>query len=369
MPSPPPSTSSAGTAGAPDAETDPRQVKALSLISVFVGIALIGSVVIHGANVIIPISVAVLLWHLINAIARVYNRVSIAGVAPPMLLCRFASIATIFLLSWVTVDIIVDNVAQVRSAAPSYEQNLRSLIQQLSGLIGPERIPPLDEMLQGINLGSLITSLSTTLGAFAGNASLVALYVVFLLLEQGSFDQKLKALFKDPIQRRRAEHVLDEIERRIERYLWIKTVLSLLTAILCYLVLIVFDVDYAGFWALVVFLFNYIPNIGSLFAVLLPSLLTLLQFANVAIFVFVLAALSGIQFVIGSFVEPRMMGSTLNLSPFVIILSLTFWGSIWGIAGMFLCVPIMVIIAIVLSQFEPTRPIAVLLSADGRVEP
>jgi AI-2 transport protein TqsA len=79
-------------------------------------------------------------------------------------------------------------------------------------------------------------------------------------------------------------------------------------------------------------------------------------------------ALTAIQMTIGNLVEPRLMGTTLNLSPFVIILSLTFWGGIWGVAGMFLSVPITVIVAIVLAKFKPTRPVAILLSSSGRLD-
>ncbi|MEZ5826019.1 MAG: AI-2E family transporter [Geminicoccaceae bacterium] len=254
----------------------------------------------------------------------------------------------------------------MRTAAPGYEENLRALVESMFGEAGFARIPSIEQIIQKIDIGSAITSLSTTLGGLLGNTGLVALYVSFLFAEQTTFDRKLERLFADGQKRERVRSMLTEIEFRIERYLWIKTVVSFVTAALCYAVLLVVGVDYSLFWALVVFLFNYIPNIGSLFAVL-PSILTVLQFGSVATGVGVLMALAGIQFIVGNLVEPRMMGNSLNLSPLVIILSLTLWGSIWGIAGMFLCVPITVSLAIILSYFELTRPVAILLSSDGRI--
>jgi len=126
-------------------------------------------------------------------------------------------------------------------------------------------------------------------------------------------------------------------------------------------------VDFASFWAVLIFLLNFIPTIGSIIATAFPSVLTLVQFDTLGPFVITITILSAIQFCIGSLVEPKLMGNRLNLSPIVILLSLGLWGSIWGIPGMFLCVPITVILMIVCSYFPDTRPIAVLLSGNGKV--
>lgn len=133
------------------------------------------------------------------------------------------------------------------------------------------------------------------------------------------------------------------------------------------MVLRLVGVDFAAVWGLIIFLLNYIPNVGSAIGVVFPALLALVQFETLTPFVMVVLGLGTTQFVIGNVVEPAMMGSSLNLSSFVIILSLTFWGMIWGIAGMVLCVPIMVIIAIVCSNFKRLHWVAVLLSSDGRI--
>jgi predicted PurR-regulated permease PerM len=126
-------------------------------------------------------------------------------------------------------------------------------------------------------------------------------------------------------------------------------------------------VDFASFWAVLIFLLNFIPTIGSIIATAFPSVLTLIQFDTLGPFIITVSILTTIQFCIGSLVEPKLMGNRLNLSPIVILLSLGLWGSIWGIPGMFLCVPITVIMMIVCSYFPNTRPAAVLLSGNGRV--
>ncbi len=117
-----------------------------------------------------------------------------------------------------------------------------------------------------------------------------------------------------------------------------------------------------------IFILNYIPTVGSTLGAVLPSLQTLVQFGDPTKFLLVLAIL-GIfpQFMIGNIIEPRFMGRSLNLSPFVIILSLAVWGFIWGVAGLFLAVPLTVIIMIICSHFAPTRWLAILLSRDGQI--
>jgi predicted PurR-regulated permease PerM len=127
-------------------------------------------------------------------------------------------------------------------------------------------------------------------------------------------------------------------------------------------------VDFAAFWALMIFLLNFIPIIGALLGVTFPSLLALVQFETIGPFLVTSLALSGAQFVVSNLVEPRLMGRKLHLSPLVIILSLAFWGGLWGVVGMILCVPIMVILMIICGHFGPTRPIAIMLSSDGEID-
>ena len=143
--------------------------------------------------------------------------------------------------------------------------------------------------------------------------------------------------------------------------------MSFLTAGLCYVILLFYGVDFAEVWALLIFLLNFIPTIGSIIAVIIPALVALVQFDTVWTSVQLLALMGFVQFLIGNVVSPRYMGKTLNLSPFVVIVALTFWGTIWGIEGAFLSVPITASIAIICQYVPGWRWIAILLSSDGRV--
>ncbi|MCY4481175.1 MAG: AI-2E family transporter, partial [Rhodospirillales bacterium] len=201
----------------------------------------------------------------------------------------------------------------------------------------------------------------------AGEAGLILVYMLFLFVEQGSFDRKMKALFPDPEREERVHKILSQMTQEIQNYLWIKTFTSALTAGLSYAVLVSVGLDFAGFWVVIIFLLNYIPTIGSLLGILFPALLALVQFDTFVPFLIVTPSLAVIQVFIGNFLEPMMMGSSLNISPFATLVSLAVWGSIWGIPGMFLCVPITVIAMIIFAHFPRTRPIAIMLSTDGRV--
>jgi AI-2 transport protein TqsA len=140
-----------------------------------------------------------------------------------------------------------------------------------------------------------------------------------------------------------------------------------LTGVACYAVLRFEGIDFAESWALLIFVLNYIPNIGSIVGVAFPCLLALVQFETLTPFFVLITTLTLIQVAIGSVLEPMLMGQGLNMSPFAIILSLAFWGMIWGIAGMFLSVPILVIIIVVCAHVPKWRWVAVLLSKDGNV--
>jgi predicted PurR-regulated permease PerM len=329
---------------------------------------MLGLILAAGRDVLIPLALALLIWHLINAIARHYGRLRVRGRVPERRWRLFLAVLTIVLALLVVMNLIVRNVGAVSAAAPVYEANLLALLPRLADALGLPAPQSVGDLIGQIDLDVWIRSLSSALAAFVSSIGLVALYVAFLLVEQEIFDRKIDALFPAPDKAASVRRLLGQLERRIERYLWIKTLLSVATAVLSWCVLAAAGCQNASFWALVIFMLNYIPFVGSVMGVLFPALLILVQFGSFGPFLAVTAGLTVIQFGLGNVVEPRLMGSSLNLSPMAIIVSLAVWGGLWGVAGMFLCVPIMVIVMIVCAHFATTRPLAILLSADGRLD-
>lgn len=129
----------------------------------------------------------------------------------------------------------------------------------------------------------------------------------------------------------------------------------------------VMGLEFAIFWAIIIALLNYIPYVGSIIAVAFPVALGIIQFDDINTVLLLFALLVGVQLLMGNVIEPQVMGNSLNLSPYVILISLTAWSSLWGIAGAIFSVPIAAIMVIVFSEFEQTRPIAKLLSMNGEI--
>lgn len=142
---------------------------------------------------------------------------------------------------------------------------------------------------------------------------------------------------------------------------------SFITGALSYVALLIFGVDSALFWAFLIFILNFIPTVGSLIATLFPALFAVVQTTEIAPFIYILLSVGSIQILVGNVLEPKIMGNSLNMSPLVVILSLTIWGAIWGIMGMILSVPITVMMIIVFEEIASLRFIAVALSEKGEL--
>ena len=339
-----------------------------TVTGVVIALAGIIALLIVGKPLLLPFAVALIIWYVIDALAVSIGQLRIAGMQPFRHFGLVMSLLVIGLLISGMFSMIGGTAEQVRVAAPGYQDNARQILDKFSNTTGIEVAPVVKQWISQLNMGTLIGDIASAVMALAGNAGIVAIYVAFLLLEQRYFSVKVRLLFPDKNRRRKVLSVLHEIQVQIRQYLYLKTVVSALTGVLSYLVLIWVGVDYAPFWALLVFLLNYIPTIGSLVAVALPTLLALVQFETLTPFLILLVSLGSLQMLIGNVIEPRLMGSSLNLSPLVVILALSTWGQIWGVIGMLLSVPVTVIGMIILSHFPHTRPVAIMLSENGLLQ-
>ena len=161
--------------------------------------------------------------------------------------------------------------------------------------------------------------------------------------------------------------IFAKIDKSMSSYISLKSFTSLINCVLSYFILLGVGIESPVFWAFLIFVFNFIPSIGPIMGTLLPALFSLIQFGEFVPFLVILIGAGGAAMLVGSLVEPKLVGNTLNISPLVAILSLAVWGAIWGITGMLLCVPITVALIIILAQFPTTRPVAILLSEKGKV--
>ena len=156
--------------------------------------------------------------------------------------------------------------------------------------------------------------------------------------------------------------LLKEIQNKVSAYLYIHIIMSIITGVCVWVVYTTCGLDLAIMFAALTVLLNFIPNIGSILAVIIPMPIAYLQFGWSVKFVMILLIPSIIQFVLGSLIEPKILGEGVDLHPVAVIGSLIFWGLVWGIPGAFMAVPMTAALRIVLAKLEPTRPFAELLS-------
>ena len=320
-----------------------------------------------GQALLLPFVIAVAIVYLINILTHTICMLRIGEFSLPRPIAMVFAVAVILAALTLVIQLITLNIASVISVTPEYQQNLLALIQKGYQIAGIEEAPNIKQILSNIDLQSYLQNLGGTVRSLVSSTGIIIVYLIFLLIEQQTFAKKIQAMVRDPNRLEDVFELIEKIRSDIRLYIGIKVFTSLLTALLSYFVLNLVGVDFASFWAVLIFFLNFIPTIGSIIATAFPSVLTLVQFDTLGPFIIVASVLTCIQFSIGSLMEPRLMGKRLNLSPIVILFSLGLWGSIWGIPGMFLCVPITVITVIIFSYFPETRPIAILLSGNGEL--
>ncbi len=343
-------------------------VMASSFALGFIVVCLVVYLLHISASIMIPFVIAVCLWYLINAIARGLSRLPLGGFTLPRFWCFFLAIAALGATLWFVLTLINHNIRLVLEAVPVYQQNLEQLLPKVLTMLHLEREAMVRELQQYINLTSIVATLAATFTGLAGKSLVVMFYTGFLLYEQRFFDRKIKNMIEDQETENSVRAILKRIDINIQRYIWVKVLISALTGIFTYTLLKFYNVDFNQFWGLMAFVLNFIPYIGSLLAIALPAIIALIQFNDLSTFFIIGSCLGVIQITLGSIIDPRMLGDSLNISPIMIIFSLAAWGMIWGIPGMFLSIPILAMVVITLGQFPKTRPIAILLSKTGVVD-
>ncbi|MEM9059501.1 MAG: AI-2E family transporter [Pseudomonadota bacterium] len=316
---------------------------------------------------LVPIAIAILVYLLINAFAASLQRTAVLGPRLPGWLAKLFSIIGLFALISVSVRVIANNVTELGDGLPADQGVLLARFEAMIARLGLNFGMTATDVFDRLALDQVVGWALGVARGLISDVSLVFLYVLFLLIDERFYDRKLRALFPDDGQRRALEASLHRISTEVRLYLWLMTLVSLGVALMTFLACRVTGLDGAGFWAFLAFALNFVPTIGSITAVVLPAVFGLLTLEDPTQLAILIAALAATQFVAGELVLPRLMGERLNLSSFVILLTLVVWGALWGPAGMFMAIPITVSLAMIAARFEATRPVAVFLSKDGRI--
>lgn len=334
----------------------------------FLGIiafAVILFLLVQAKFLLISLAIAIMLFSLTSDAINYFQRLRIGSAKVSIWI---ASILAVLLIAAILISASLIILAQANTVVVTilqYSAPAQQVVSDLVGWMGADTEAAVIDWLTSIQLGPYLSSLAGQAGNVASGAVLVTLFVGFMFLERLWFPIKLASLMGDEESARRVEAIISSIIHRVNRYLVVKLVISTVTGALVYLVMTVFGLDLAMPMAVLTFILNFIPNIGSIVATVVVALVGYVQTGDAFTGIAVLSIVTVIQFTVGQVLDPLLLGRTLRLSSFGIIASLAFWAAVWGIVGMFLAVPMMVSIMIICSHIKSLRPVAVLMSREG----
>ena len=348
-----------------------------------IGLVVIAIVLKELSHIFIPLVIAIFLFFVFSPFNSWLSSKKI-----PMFIITLLDIAITISLFYGVGRIVVDSFSQFGEGLPVYGEKLSSMVRStalLWGVTDPFFTEfSFDQLLKTLNLQNLAGGLFSSTFSLLGSALFVLFFFVFVLSgnetiynsikhryvfkkvnpelkkikrnikhKESSLDEE-KLLEKIQNERQLREQQLEttfkKITEQIQRYIIAKVGVNLIAGIITTIVLSIIGVDFPIVWGLFVFLFNFIPTIGSAAALVFPVLFALVQFDSIATMLLVLALMAGIQTLAFNVAEPMILGKRLNLNPLLILLSVLLWGYIWGIVGMLLSVPLTAIIKIIISN-------------------
>lgn len=353
----------------PAPEQSPAKVHT-QLFRVTAAVALtimIGYLLHIGQSLLVPIVVALIFVYIVAAFDQLLAEAPLTRHLPQWLRSLTLYVSFIAVIAGFAA-LITSTVQQLVAQAPTYQDNILAIFGQLASLLHIEKLPDWNTLrnmiMAKVDLQLWLGHAGAQLSSAGGTLLLIIVYVAFLAGERTQFASKLAAAFPDPARARRTQAFIEQINAAVGNYLGTKTLVNIILGVISYAILLAFGLDYAAFWALLIAVLNYIPYFGSIVAVLLPTLLSVVQFASWPRTIGLLVLLQVVQMIIGYIVEPKMVGKTANLSAFVVMVALSFWSAVWGLTGAVLAVPLTSILVLIFMEIPSLRPLAILMSQE-----
>ncbi|MEM8917249.1 MAG: AI-2E family transporter [Pseudomonadota bacterium] len=367
----------------------------VSTIFYSVGITImIGWLFYVGKDIILPIVTAIILLQILYAASAAVARLPGLGRTPMWVRATLALVGVMLMLFALT-RMLVASLQTLVPSLPRYQSNLENLFAawfpgpaeeegprpEMSEMMtspslmidrGSEAVVKAvsefaNNLLTEIDIAAIAQSVLSSLTSFGGFVFITILYASFMLSEITGFPQKVRRAFGSDGESTDTLNMIARINHDIGSYLATKTLINVILGVICWVILVVMGVEYAALWAIIIGLLNYIPYIGSIVGVAFPAMFAVAQFGTLTVPLVATGLMTGAQVIIGNVVEPRMLSKSVNLSPMVVLVALSVWSALWGIPGAILAVPFTTILMIILAGRKGTKPIAALLSSDGRV--
>ena len=335
----------------------------------FLGIivfALIITALMQLRSFLVPITFSVLLTFIFHPLYLFLQKMRL-----PKVIALIVIVVFVFLVLYLFVLLINLSLSSFETKSPWYYSRLNELVAEI---LKPWNMS-LDQMLSSMHLNistggsnevaktifssGIIQNIISSFSEILTDVFITVLFWFFMIAGKSAFDKKLITAFGS--QSRIIVMAFKKIDKQVQTYLVVKTVMSLIMSVIVTVVLLFFGVDFAILWGIITFILHFIPTIGSMAATVLPVAFALMQYGFTLPFIVISSILVGNQFIFDNFIEPKYLGRQLNLSPVVVLLALFFWGWVWGIPGMFLSVPLTAIMKIVFDNIPSLKPIAVLM--------
>jgi len=330
---------------------------------------------ITGESIFIPLVVALLIWFVVKKTRNMLDKIEFVNKYIPKWVKTFLASLLVFWILLIVGKMLTSNIERLVLSSEEYRANVEIISEKISKMVYDVFGGTAQEDLQAnINTslasffdGDYFASLFASLSGILGNMMMIVFYTIFIFIEEGLFNNKVKLMFTNSEKSDQYLGIMSKIDKMLSRYIILKSLINFVTATIAYIVLLSVGIDSPFFWAALIFFFSFIPSIGPIVGTTLPAMFSLIQFAEFVPFLIILFVIGSFQVAIGNYLEPRIMGNTLNISPLFGIFALAIWGSLWGITGMLLSVPITVAMIIVMAQFPSTRGVAILLSEKGKL--
>lgn len=268
--------------------------------------------------------------------------------------------------------LLVAALKKIAELYPKYEERFLSIYESVAKLFKfqfNEEYSLFENLWSHLQVREFVKNLALSLSQgviqFFRNFLIICLYTVFFLLEMRVFRAKFINAF-DKSSKGRIGNIISGIITEVSQYMSIKFYISLATGVLIWFGCMVIGIDFAIIWGFLAFIANFIPTFGSIVSCFVTILFSVLQFwPHPARIIATAVFMISVNMIIGNIVEPRIQGRELDLSPFIILVSLTLWGYIWGFIGMIVAVPLMVIVKIICENISSLKPFAILLGSDA----
>jgi len=334
---------------------------------VFIAVVAVGFALHWLQPIFTPLVLAIFLTFLIDGLARqIDTRLKFLPSWAPLPI----ALVLIILAFLGSVWLIADGIQGFTDQIVQFGRRIDGVIARLATVLNFEPVT-VTELLRKLDIEKITSAAPTLMRSVTGALSglgftfFVLVYLGFLIASRDSFRRKIVVLFPEREDRKEAVHVFDRVRAGVEGYIWVQTVTGLMIAAGCWAVMAAVGLENALFWAFLIFLLSYIPIIGGAVAGLAPPLFALVQFETYWQALVLFGVIQAWLFIIGNLVLPKMQADDQNIDPVVVLLSLAFWGAIWGVTGAFLSTPLTVMAMAIMAEFKGSRWIAVLLSGDG----